>query len=147
MPIDHQVNVHVPEPRENSHPFSGYHFSALWNHEGADLTDRLDSLTFDNDDAVPDWLGIVSIDEGSSYQRFDGESLRVRGCLAGKHQANDADCRYQARPTSKGLSAHFYSPCPSYGEPPYCHSGEATLACLMTSALQPSLVAPAVRIL
>src|SRR5262249_38292027 len=80
-----------------------------------------------NDDAIPDGLGIVSIDERSSYQHFDGGSLGARGRRPRQRRANNSEYDRQSSPRSIGLCLHCYSPSRLSGEPrPFLECGDSS---------------------
>jgi len=72
VPVNHQMDVHVPEARQHCHAFGGNYFGAGWNSERANLSDGFDSFTFDNDDAIANWLAAKAVQQGSSHKRFQG---------------------------------------------------------------------------
>ena len=70
VPVDHEVDVHVPEPRQDGHALGRDHLRARRHREHANLPHRGNALAIDEDDAVANRLAAESVDERSADERL-----------------------------------------------------------------------------
>ncbi len=80
VPDDHRVDVHVPEPGQDSHAFGRDHLGAGGDRERADLTDRGDPLAVDEDDAVANRPSAEAVDERAADERLQPARLWLGFC-------------------------------------------------------------------
>ena len=70
VPIDHQVNVHVPKTGQKTHTFSRDDFGIFGNLNLSDLPHFGNFFTFDDDDTVANRMTAIAVNERSSHQGF-----------------------------------------------------------------------------
>src|SRR5215467_9950264 len=106
MTVDHQVYMHIPEPRKHRHAFGRYDLSSFGNLERPDLPDRLDSLAFNDDHAVPERPVAVAVDQRASHKHFES-ALRARGLRVRSQTANNLKSQDHASPHSVVFRIHL----------------------------------------
>jgi hypothetical protein len=72
---DHQVDVHVPQPREHAHPFRRDHLGPIRDLYLAHPPDLLDPLAGNKHDAVFDRPAAVAVDQPAADQGGDSRRL------------------------------------------------------------------------
>ena len=87
--VDHEVHVHVPEAREQTHAFRGNDFGACWNVNLTDLANFDDFFPFNNDDAVAERVASIAINEGAAYEGFQVFLLGKNANAAQEQQGSE----------------------------------------------------------
>ncbi len=79
MPVEHGVDMHVPQSGQHAHAFGRDHFGARRNRQRTDLPDGLNFLSVDQDHAVANRRIAVPIDECSADESFSCRGLCENG--------------------------------------------------------------------
>ena len=111
VPVDHEVDVHVPESGQDRHPLGRDHLGARRHGQRPDLTHRGDALALDEDDAVANRPAAEAIDERPADERFHrrGALGRRRRHLSGGEGGDRQRQPVSRRPRRAGMSAMLRS--------------------------------------
>ena len=88
VPVDHQVDVHVPQAGQHTHAFGRDHLGVVGNSQRSHLADGPDAFAVDEDHAVAQRRTAEAVDEGPADEGFYGVRLgKARQGEADKEQA------------------------------------------------------------
>ena len=71
MAVEHQVDVHVPEPRHDAHPLRGNHLGPFRHSKIALMAHGFYPLPFHDNDTIVDGLSTKSINQRTTNECFD----------------------------------------------------------------------------
>src|SRR6185503_13526183 len=109
MAVNHQVDVHIPKTGKDSHAFSGNHFCAGRNREGADLAYGFYSFPVNDDDAVSNRRAAKPVDQRSADESFY-VALRVSGSSKRTEEQTRSCDQDQRNDAGRNESSHVTSP-------------------------------------
>jgi hypothetical protein len=87
--IEHKVYVHVPQAREQAHTFGRNYFGTRRNINLTNLTNFEDFFPFNNDDAIPEWMASVAVNEGAAHEGFQVFLLGKNANTAQEQQGSE----------------------------------------------------------
>ena len=79
VPVDHRVDVHVPQTWQHRHSLSRNHLIPARHRLGLDRTDGGDPLAVNEDDRVAYRAPAVAVDQRTADERDLARLLRVQG--------------------------------------------------------------------